>query len=191
MRQPRAAVNRIVPAVVGASALLAGTLLVATGGPVAAHLPAWWPTVRPDGALLDPATLSGLRERGVGVLAGSVLASGLCALWCVGRFWAGVRTRLPLPVPDGALRIRALVDVLNSRAEAVTGIAGCHVRVRSARRRRLDVLLRVRLDADATPAAVLPAVDALVAEAQAAMTPYRLVTRVRFSARAHRSPHVR
>ncbi|MFG2478921.1 hypothetical protein [Streptomyces fagopyri] len=194
MDQPRSAVNRIALAVVGVSALLAGALLVATDGSVAAHLPTWWPAARPDGALLDRAALSGPRDSGwwsVGVMTGSAAASCLLALWCVSQFRAGTRARLPLPVPAGALRTRALADVLSSRTASVTGIARSHAQVRSARRGRLHVRLRVRLQPDTAPATLLTAVDALMAEAEAAVTPYRLVTRVHFSAHAHRSPHVR
>lgn len=188
MEQPRSALDRITLAVVGVSALLAGALLVATDGSVAAHLPTWWPALRPDGAPLDRAALSGpgAPERwSVGVMTGSAAASCLLALWCVSQFRDGTRARLPLP--DGARRTRALADVLDSRTASVPGIARSHTRVRSARRGRLHVRLRP----DATPATVLTAVDALMAEAEAAVTPYRLVTRVHFSAHAHRSPHVR
>ncbi|MGW3851276.1 hypothetical protein [Streptomyces fagopyri] len=194
MEQPRSALNRIASAVVGVSVLLAGALLVATDGSVAAHLPTWWPAVRPDGALLDRSALSGPRAPewwSVGVMTGSAAASCLLALRCVSQFRDGTRARLPLPLPDGAPRTRALAEVLDSRTASVPGIARSHTQVRPARRGRLHVRPRHPLRPDATPATVLTAVDALMAEAEAARTPYRLVTRVHFSAHAHRSPHVR
>lgn len=48
-----------------------------------------------------------------------------------------------------------------------------------------------RIAPDTVPATVLPPVDTLIAEAESAVAPYRLVTRVHFSGHAHRSPHVR
>ncbi|MGW3636050.1 hypothetical protein ACWD7F_39200, partial [Streptomyces sp. NPDC005122] len=139
MEQSRSAADRIAPAVV--SALPAGALPVATGGPASAHPPKWWPVGRPAGAPHDRAALAGPRERGWrsdGVLTRSAAASRLLVLPSVGRFRDSARARLSPPAPDTA------------------------------------------------PTAP-PAVDAPAVEAQAAVTPYRLVTRAPFGARTHRS----
>ncbi|WP_051370423.1 hypothetical protein [Streptomyces sp. 142MFCol3.1] len=81
-------------------------------------------------------------------------------------------------------------DVLVRRAVTVVGIARCRARV-VGRRQRLRVRLHVRLQPDVTRAVVLPALTAVVPRAEAATAPRTVHTRVRFSHRPHRVPHVR
>lgn len=80
---------------------------------------------------------------------------------------------------------------MTARATAVPGVARTHARVLPRRGRRLEVDLRVWLDPDTSPDAVLPALRAVTAEAEDAAAPYTTRTRLRLSAAKHRAPHVR
>ncbi|MEW1644252.1 MULTISPECIES: hypothetical protein [unclassified Streptomyces] len=194
MRTTHTAVNRTVLGATGLTLLLAGTWLATTDRALAPHLPSWWPTAAPGTVLLDPDRLVRLRGEGwwtPTVLAGSIGLTVLLALWTLGQLRTGPVRRLALPSPGCTVRPQALAEALAARAAAVPGVARGHARILPRRGRRLEVELRVWLAPDTSPDAVLPALRAVTAEADAAAAPYTAHTRLRLSATPHRAPHVR
>ncbi|MFD5625406.1 hypothetical protein [Streptomyces sp. NPDC127072] len=189
----RTGLNRAVLASAGLVLLLGGAWLAVAPASWAPRLPGRWPDPGTYTTLLDTERLTALRTHGwwtPTVMAASIAATVLFALWCAGQLRGGSRPLVPLPAPGSALRTRALEDVLTQHAAAIGGVARCRTRV-LARRRHLHVRMHVWLHPSATPAAVLPALTALAAQTETAITPYRVRTEVRLAARSHRMPHVR
>ncbi|MFJ3497943.1 hypothetical protein ACIPPJ_30750 [Streptomyces sp. NPDC086091] len=192
-RSVRTALNRTVLAVTGLGLLLVGGWLAFSGSALADRLPAGWPVPGADATFLDRDDLTAVRAESWWtpvVLAASVTAAVLCAVWCLRQARSGARARLPLPVAGSSLRGRALEDAVNGHAAAIDGVDHCRTRV-TARRRRVRVTLRVRLDPATAPGAVLPRLTALASRTEGALAPYTVDTRVRFTTRSHRAPHVR
>ncbi|MFF2997095.1 hypothetical protein ACFVTC_21445 [Streptomyces sp. NPDC057950] len=201
MEQPRSAADRGTPAVVGVSAPPAGALPVATDGSAAAHPPTRWPVVRPDGAPRDRPAPPGPRERdrrSTVVLAGSLIGP------LTDRPVAGLAAEEEVAghghqhSENRAVAERRAVG--HRRGQGLHAGEGLRQTAAASRPVTLPCVTRFRDSArarppppvpDTAPATVPPAVDALTAEAEAAVTPYRLVTRVPVGARTHRSPHVR
>ncbi|MCX4238517.1 hypothetical protein [Streptomyces ortus] len=193
MRRSRTVLDRTALAVVGLVFLLGGSWLALTGAPWATRLPSWWPEPGARAVLVDAAGLADLRSTGWWtpvVMAASITATALLALWCVRLLRAGARPSIPLPAPGGTLRTRALEDVMTRHAVGIGGVTRCRTRV-LVQRERLQVRLHVRLQPDVTPAAVLPALAELAGRTESSLTPYSVRTQVRFSTRSHRRPHVR
>ncbi|WP_405861447.1 hypothetical protein OG407_25320 [Streptomyces sp. NBC_01515] len=194
MRTDRTAVNRTALGAGGLVLLLAGSLLAATDRTVAHRLPSWWPNSRTNTVLLDPGRLAQLRSEGwwtPTVMAASIGLTVLFAYWALGQLRSGSGRRMALPSPGCTVRPQALAEAVTARATAVPGVARTHARVLPRRGRRLEVDLRVWLDPDTSPDAVLPALRAVTAEAEDAAAPYTTRTRLRLSAAKHRAPHVR
>ncbi|MFJ3420848.1 hypothetical protein ACIPN8_31410 [Streptomyces sp. NPDC086082] len=194
MRTTHTAVNRTVLGATGLALLLTGSWLAATDRTLTPHLPSWWPTAGTGTVLLDPDRLARLRGEGwwtPTVMAASIGLTVLLALWTLGQLRTGATRRLALPSPGCTVRPQALAEALAARAAAVPGVARGHARVLPRRGRRLEVELRVWLAPDTSPDAVLPALRAVTAEADAAAAPYTAHTRLRLSATSHRAPHVR
>ncbi|WP_307533422.1 hypothetical protein [Streptomyces sp. V3I8] len=180
-------------ATVGLVFLLGGAWLAVTQASWATGLPAWWPDPGPRTALVDRQGLAELRTTDwwtPSVLAGAIAATALFGVWSARQLRSGVRPSVPLPAPGSTLRTRALEDAVTRQALAIEGVARCRTRA-LARKKRLGVRLHVRLQPDVTPAAVLPALVRLAAQTEAALTPYEVGTRVRFSTRPHSRRHVR
>ncbi|MBQ0851166.1 hypothetical protein J8N05_23650 [Streptomyces sp. BH-SS-21] len=193
MRRSRTVLDRTALAVVGLVFLLGGSWLALTRAPWATRLPAWWPEPGARAVLVDPAGLAELRSTGwwtPSVMAASIAATVLLALWCVRLLRGGARPSLPLPAPGSTLRTRALEDVVTRHAVGIGGVGRCRTRV-LARRKQLQVRLHVRLQPDVAPADVLPAIAELAGRTESSLTPYSVRTRVRFSTRSHRRSHVR
>jgi hypothetical protein len=193
MRRARTVLNRTVLALVGLLLLLGGAGLAVTSTAWASRLPTWWPQLAPHGVFLDSGDLAALRTHGwwtPTVMAASIAATVLFALWCARQLRDGSRPHVPLSTPGSALRTRALEDAVTWQAVAIDGVGACRTRVLT-RNRHLDVRMRVWLRPDVTPTAVMPALTALAARTEATMPPYTLRTHVRFTARAHGSPRVR
>ncbi|MFF1925628.1 hypothetical protein ACFVW8_34275 [Streptomyces sp. NPDC058221] len=189
----RSALNRIVLGVTGLALLAGGGWLAGTGRSVGSRLPGWWPVAAPGGVLLDRDGLAGLRTHGwwlPAVVCCSLVPVLLLVRWCAGRVRSGGRSSLRLPSAGGAVRSGALADALARRTSSLAGVSRCRVDVR-ARRARLHVRTRVWLAPDADPAEVLAPLAALRAEAEESAAPYRVVNRVRISARSPRSAQVR
>ncbi|MFJ8196775.1 hypothetical protein [Streptomyces sp. NPDC096152] len=194
MRRLHAAVNRTVLTVTGLALVLTGGLLAVAHTPLASRLPVTWLPPRPGGPLLDPDRLAALRAEGwwtTATTAASITATLLLALWSVRQYGGRARPLLPLPAPGGALRRRALEDALARRMLGVEGVARCRVGIGAPGRRRLRADVRVWLLPDTAPAAVLPSLTRLLAQAEEAAAPYTLNGRIRLSGRSHRMPHVR
>ncbi|WP_405991950.1 hypothetical protein [Streptomyces sp. NBC_00986] len=194
MRTARTAVNRTVLGATGLALLLTGSWLAATDRTLAHHLPSWWPTAATGTVLLNPDRLPRLRGEGwwtPTVLAASIGLTVLLALWTLGQLRTAPARRLTLPSPGCTVRPQALAEALAARAAAVPGVARGHAKLLPRRGRRLEVELRVWLTPDTSPDAVLPALRAVTAEADAAAAPYTAHTRLRLSATSHRAPHVR
>ncbi|OIK26402.1 hypothetical protein [Streptomyces malaysiense] len=199
MRQSRTAVNRFALGCTGLVLLLAGGWLATGGVHPEDRPPAWWPSWWPEPAaghrvLLDADRLSRLRGEGwwtPSVTAAAITLSLLFACWFLAQFRSGAARQLPLAAPGGTVRAQALAEALAGRASAVPGVARGRARVLPRSRRRLEVRLRVWLRPDTSPQAVLPALCAVAAEAEAAAAPYSAHTRLRISAGSHRVPHVR
>ncbi|MFJ9380111.1 hypothetical protein [Streptomyces sp. NPDC101455] len=194
MRTDRTAVNRTALGAGGLVLLLAGALLAATDRTVAHRLPTWWPNSRTNTVLLEPGRLAQLRSEGwwtPTVMAASIGLTVLFAYWALGQLRSGSGRRMALPSPGCTVRPQALAEAVTARATAVPGVARTHARVLPRRGRRLEVQLRVWLDPDTSPDAVLPALRAVTAEAEDAAAPYTTHTRLRLSAAKHRAPHVR
>ncbi|MEU5347257.1 MULTISPECIES: hypothetical protein [unclassified Streptomyces] len=188
------AVNRTVLGAVGLSFLLSGSWLAATDRAFAGRLPSWWPTAGTGTVLLDRDRLAQLRGEGwwtPTVMAASIGLAVLFALWSLGQSRSGRARRLALPSPGCTVRPRALAEALAARVAALPGIARSRARVLPRRGRRLEVRLRVWLEPDTPPDAVLSALRAATAEAEGAVTPYTAHTRIRLSAVSHRTRHVR
>ncbi|MFS8198287.1 hypothetical protein ACLVWQ_06325 [Streptomyces sp. CWNU-52B] len=193
MQRSRTVLNRTALAVVGLVLLLGGAWLAVTQASWSTNLPAWWPDPGPHSVLVDRDGLAELRTTDwwtPSVVAGSIVATVLFALWCVSQLRSGVRSSVPLPAPGSGLHTHALEDVVTQHAVAIGGITRCRTRVLS-RRKQLHVRLRVWLHPDVTPAAVLPALAELATQTETSLTPYDVRTRVHFSTRSHRRPHVR
>ncbi|MDH6214870.1 hypothetical protein [Streptomyces pseudovenezuelae] len=193
-RTARTAVDRTVLGATGLVLLLTGSWLAASDRALAHRLPSWWPTAGTGAVLLDPGRLARLRGEGwwtPTVMAASIGLTVLLALWTLGQLRPGPARRLALPSPGCTVRPRVLAEALAARATAVPGVARGRARVLPRRGRRLEVELRVRLAPDTSPDAVLPALRAVTAEADAAAAPYTVHTRLRLSAASHRMPHVR
>ncbi|MFJ2259237.1 hypothetical protein ACIOKD_12995 [Streptomyces sp. NPDC087844] len=193
MRRSRTVLDRTALAVVGLVFLLGGTWLALTRAPWAARLPAWWPEPGARAVLVYPAGLAELRSTDwwtPSVMAASIAATALLALWCVRLLRGGARPSMPLPSPGSTLRTRALEDVVTRHVAGIGGVGRCRVRV-LARRDQFQVRLRVWLQPDVAPAAVLPALAELAGRTESSLTPYSVRTRVRFSTRSHRMSHVR
>ncbi|WP_328491852.1 alkaline shock response membrane anchor protein AmaP [Streptomyces sp. NBC_00414] len=193
MQRSRTVLNRTALAVVGLVFLLGGVWLALTGASWATRLPAWWPDAGPGTVLVDRSGLAELRTTGWWtpfVMAVSIAATALFALWCFRLLRSGVRPSVPLPTPGGTLRTRALEDAVTRHAAGIGGVTRCRTRV-LARQKQLQVQLHVWLRPDVAPAAVLPALAELADRTETSLTPYTVRTRVHFSARSHGRPHVR
>ncbi|WP_405973115.1 hypothetical protein OG496_29980 [Streptomyces sp. NBC_00988] len=194
MRTAHTTVNRTALGTGGLVLLLTGSLLAATDRTVARQLPTWWPNSRTNAVLLEPGRLAQVRSEGwwtPTVMAASIGLTVLFAYWALGQMRSGSGRRMALPSPGCTVRPRALAEAVTARATAVPGVARTHARVLPRRGRRLEVELRVWLDPDTSPDAVLPALRAVTAEAEDAAAPYTTHTRLRLSATSHRAPHVR
>ncbi|MEU2728749.1 hypothetical protein ABZ650_13635 [Streptomyces griseoviridis] len=189
----RSVLNRAVLALTGVACLLVGLWATAPRTPLAGRLPSWWPVPGPHTVFLDRHRLADLRLEGwwtPTVMVGAIAATVLFALWSVRQSHGGFRPLLPLAAPGSTLRTRALEDAVTQRAVTVDGVARCRTRVLGGRR-KLRIRMRVWLRPDVTPAAVLPALAALGAQTEQAVTPYDVRTHVRFSSVPHRRTHVR
>ncbi|MCX4557592.1 hypothetical protein [Streptomyces umbrinus] len=194
MARTRTAVNRTVLGAVGLSLFLAGSWLTAADPAFADRLPTWWPTAGTGAVLLDGDRLAQLRGEGwwtPTVVTASIGLAVLFALWSLGQLRSGRARRLALPSPGCTVRPQALAEALATRVATLPGIAHSRARVLPRRRQRLEVRLRVWLEPDTPPDAVLPALHTATAEADRAATPYTARTRVRLSAAPHRTRHVR
>lgn len=128
----------------------------------------------------------------------SALPAGALPVATDGSAAAHLPTRWPVVRPDGAPHDRSALPGPRERDRRSTGVLArspaasrlftlsCVTRFRDSARARPPLPVP-----DTAPATVPPAVDALTAEAEAAVTPYCLVTRAPVGARTHRSPHVR
>ncbi|WP_327394006.1 hypothetical protein [Streptomyces phaeochromogenes] len=194
MARTRTAVNRTVLGAVGLSLFLAGSWLTATDTAFADRLPAWWPAAGTGTVLLDRDRLAQLRGEGwwtPTAIAASIGLAVLFALWSLGQSRSGRARRLALPSPGCTVRPQALAEALAARVAALPGIARSRARVLPRRGQRLEVRLRVWLEPDTPPDAVLPALRTATAEADRAATPYTAHTRVHLSTIPHRTRHVR
>ncbi|MFI0510387.1 alkaline shock response membrane anchor protein AmaP [Streptomyces sp. WSLK1-5] len=194
MPRTRGVADRAALGVVGLVFLLAGSWLAATDRAVAGRLPSWWPAPREDGVLLDPERLT--RWRGEGwwtptVVAAAIALTLLFAYGALTRLRSGPAGRVDLPAPGGTVRPQALAEALAVRVSALPGIARDRAHVRTRRGQRLEIGLRVWLEPDTPPDAVLPGLRAVTTEAAQAAAPYEVRARVRLSAVSHRMPHVR
>ncbi|TGN79111.1 hypothetical protein E5083_05485 [Streptomyces bauhiniae] len=189
----RTALNRCVLAATGLALLAAGTWLATADPALGTRMPAWWPELSGDVTFLSPARVLDLRSRGwwtPTVLAASVAATALGALWCARQFHGGGRPLIALPAPGATVRARALEEAVARDAAALDGVARCRARV-LAGRGRITVRLHLWLQPDTTPDAVLPGVTRLLGRAESAAAPCPVHGRVRLSARSHQVPHVR
>jgi len=193
MRPSRTAVNRLLLGRGVMIALLGGYLLAVTF--VAHRMPGRWPgTTAGHHALLDADRLARLRGEGwwtPSVMTAAIALSVLFGCWFLAQFPVGPARPLPLAAPDGTVRPQALGEALALRASAVPGVARSRAHVLPRSRRRLRVRLRVWLLPGTSPRSVLPALCAVIAEAEESATPYSARTRLRLSAVSHRVPHVR
>ncbi|MEU6840432.1 hypothetical protein ABZ930_00990 [Streptomyces sp. NPDC046716] len=193
MSRSRTVLNRLTLAVLGAVLLAAALWLSAGGTSWAPDLPGRWPAPNPHTPIVPAERLASLRERGwwtPAVMTVSIVATLLLAYGSVRMLRSGFRRTVPLPAPHSALRTGALEDTLTRRATAVDGVAHCRARTR-VRRKRLDVVLRVRLREDTSPHTVLPALTGLAHDTETVLSPYRLRLHIRLTSRSHRRPHVR
>lgn len=189
----RSALNRSVLALTGVACLLGALWATAPRTGLASWLPAGWPAPGRNTVFLDRHRLADLRLEGwwtPTVMLASIAATVLLALWSARQLHGGFRPLVPLAAPGSSLRTRALEDAVNQRAVSIDGVARCRTRV-LGRRRHLRVRMRVWLRPDVTPGAVLPALTALGAQTERAVTPYDVRTQVRFSTVPHRRTHVR
>ncbi|PWI17818.1 hypothetical protein DI272_29400 [Streptomyces sp. Act143] len=194
MRQSRTTVNRLVLGGIGLLLLLAGGWLALTGGAFADRLPTWWPEPAAGRhVLLGSDELARVRGEGwwtPSVMAAAIALSLLFGWWFLTQFRTGTARPLALAAPGCTVRAQALAEALADRAGAVPGVDRSRVRILPRSRRRLEVRLRVWLRPGTSPQAVLPALCAVVAEAEESAAPYRTHTRLRVSAVSHRMPHV-
>lgn len=193
MRRPRTAANRTVLTITGLALTLGGFWLATARTPLAAHLPAGWPTPPVGSVLLNRAELAALRAHSwwtPAVIATGVLATVLLMLWFLSQLHVRSLPRLPLAAPGSSLRTHALEEALSKRTAAIDGIARCRVRIH-ARRRHLQLRIHAWLTPDTTPEAVLDALTAVTAETEHAAAPYKVKARVQLSHRTHRVQHVR
>ncbi|MGV9788229.1 hypothetical protein [Streptomyces sp. NPDC003435] len=189
----RTALNRCVLAVTGPALLAAGAWLASADPALGSRMPAWWPGPSDDVTFLSPARLLDARAQGwwtPTVMAASVAATALGALWCARQFHGGGRPLITLPAPGSTVRARALEEAVARDAAALDGVARCRARV-LAGRGRITVRLHLWLQPDTTPDAVLPGVTRLLGRAETAAAPCPVDGRVRLSARPHQVPHVR
>ncbi|MFJ2607813.1 hypothetical protein ACIO13_22980 [Streptomyces sp. NPDC087425] len=193
MSSLRSVLNRAVLGLAGLACLVGAFWVTAPRTSLAARLPGWWWEPGPHAVFLDRAGLAGLRTEGwwtPTVMAASLAATVLLALWSARQLHGGFRPFVPLAAPGSTLRTRALEDALTRQAVTIDGVARCRTRV-LGRRKHLRVRMRVWLRPDVTPGAVLPALTALDAQTGRAVTPYDVRTQVRFSTVPHRRTHVR
>lgn len=189
----RTALNRCVLADTGLALLAAGTWLATADPALGTRMPAWWPELSGDRTFLSPTRVPDLRSREwwtPTVLAASLAATALGALWCARQFHGGGRPLIALPAPGATVRARALEEAVTRDAAALDGVAHCRARV-LAGRGRITVRLHLWLQPDTTPDAVLPGVTRLLGRAESAAAPCPVHGRVRLSARPHQVPHVR
>ncbi|MGY0490254.1 hypothetical protein [Streptomyces sp. WG-D5] len=126
------------------------------------------------------------------VMAVSLAATVLLAWWAARQLRTGSHRTVALPASRSRLRTRALEDTLTGLVEDIDGVADCRPRVRGGSRTgRLDAVVRVRLHQDTTPSTVLPPLTRIASDTGDALAPYRFRMHIRFTARAHRRPHVR
>jgi hypothetical protein len=190
----RGTANRTALGVAGLLLLLAGSWPAATAHAVASRLPSWWPAAREGTGLLDREQLA--RWRGADwwtptVLAVAIGLTVLFACWFLTLLRLGRARPLALPCPGGTVRPQALAEALTARVAALPGVARSRARVLSRPGQRLEFGLRVWLEPDTPPDAVLPGLRAVTAEAERTVAPYALCARIRLSAASHRMPHVR
>lgn len=188
-RSARTTVNRAALGTVGLSLFLVGAWLAATDRALADRLSSWWPAT-------GTGTDGPAQWRGEGWWTPTVTAAaiGLTVLFVyvtLVQLHSRPTRRPALPSPSCTLRPQALAEALTARATALPGITRSRARVLPRRGRRLEVELRVWLEPDTPPDAVLPALRAVTAEAGRAAQTYAAHTRVRLSAAPHRKPHVR
>ncbi|MET8284490.1 MULTISPECIES: hypothetical protein [unclassified Streptomyces] len=131
----------------------------------------------------------GVSARTVGALPDGSAAAHLPTWWVVVRPDGAPHDRAALSGPRERDRRRAGVLARSTAARRPLTLS-CVGRFRDSVRARPPLPVPDTVP-DTAPATVPPAVDAPTAEAEAAVTPYRLVTRAPFGARTHRSPHVR
>ncbi|WP_167161550.1 hypothetical protein [Streptomyces sp. MBT27] len=193
MTSARAAANRTVLAAAGLALLGGGIWLATARASIADRLPGGWPAPAPDAVLLDRGTLADLRARNwwtPAVITAGVLATVLLAWWLFGQIHPRHRARLQLASPHGTLRTRAFEEALAERAVTIDGISRCRARL-YVRRRRLQLHLRVWLDAGTAPGTVIEQLAAVSREAGPAAAPYEIGTFLRMNHVTHQVPHVR
>ncbi|MFG3283342.1 hypothetical protein [Streptomyces sp. NPDC048111] len=195
MTAPRTSGNRVALAVAGASLLCGAAWAASSWSPLAEHLPARWPTPSGHQGLLDRTALADLRSHGwwtPAVITAGVLVTALLAWWFLAQLHVRRPPRLRLAGADASLRTQALEAALSERAENIDGIGRCRARVHPHRRsERLFVQLRVWLEPGAALDAVVQQLTHLAAEAEPALAPYRIDTRMHLSHTAHRPPRLR
>ncbi|MET7289355.1 hypothetical protein [Streptomyces sp. NPDC005573] len=193
MDRTRTVARRLLLGLLGIALILGGAWPATGRAPLAGRLPAWWPAPAADGTLLDRSALSGLRAHGwwtPAVVATGSLLTALLAFWLLGRLRVGGRAPVPLAVPGGVLRTRALEEALAARVAAIDGVTRCRTSVR-ARRGHVRAGLRVWLAPQVPPDAVTEHLKKAVTEADRLLAPYPLDVRVRFTGRSHGMPRVR
>ncbi|MFJ4694285.1 hypothetical protein [Streptomyces sp. NPDC088766] len=192
--RPRKVLNRIGLCVVGLGLLASGTWLAATDRGVAPRLPSWWPAAGSgSGVLLDRDRLAQLRGEAWWTPTVFAVAAALTLLfvwWALAQLRFGPARAIALPTPGGSVRPQALAEALSTRVASLPGVARCRARVLRRAGGRLEVGLRVWLQPDTPPDAVVAALGAVTAEAEALAAPYTVRSRVRLSAatlRTHRA----
>lgn len=173
---PRTAVNRTALGAVGLALLLAGTWLASDNGALVPRLPSWWPTAAPGSVLLDRGELARLRAEDwwTPTVTGAAAALTVLFAWCaLAQLRSGATRRLAVAAPGATVRPQALAEALSARTTSVPGVARCRARVLPRGRERLEVGLRVWLDDDTPPEAVLAGLSVVAREAERAVAPDR------------------
>ncbi|MBO1284399.1 hypothetical protein G6W47_02490 [Streptomyces sp. CAI-21] len=179
--------NRAVIALLGCALLGAGLWLLTAQRVVAERLPAEWRGAAPEGFLPDRQVLQAWRTSGwwtpVVVAVGTAATLG-CLWWLLGRFPRCRRPHptVPLSVPHVRLDLTALEDAVCRDARRVEGVVRVRCRV-LVRRGGARVHLRMWIRPGAAPNGVLERLPVLVGDAEQALRPRRVVTRVRISTR--------
>jgi hypothetical protein len=190
----RTALNRTVLGAIGLALLLAGVRLAATGRDVTPRLPSWWPAPAAGSALLDRDALARLHGEAwwtPTALSATAALTVLFAWWALAQFRSGRARRLALPSSGCTVRTSALAEALSTRAASLPGVARCRAQALPYAEGRLEIVLRVWLEPDSPPDAVLPGLRTLTAEAERSAAPRVIRTRIRLSAAPHRTPRVR
>ncbi|MGI5451635.1 hypothetical protein ACQEWB_00275 [Streptomyces sp. CA-249302] len=162
--------------------------------PTPQPMPSWWLAPTVGTALLDRGELTRLHGEGWWAPTVIAVATALAVLltWTALRqLRSGPRRRLAVGSPGGTLRSHALAEALSTRVASVPGVARCRARVVPRSGDRLEIGLRVWLESDTPPGAVLPRLRGRTEEAEQTLAPRTSRTRVPLSALPHRAPHVR